>query len=137
MHRTPVCFEAGTVVTGVTFSADDPYRREATPSFGLYFDERWNPPWPNVHVAWPDFGVPTDVAALKHSLGDVIARAQRGDSVEIGCLGGHGRTGTALACIAVLTGTPPADAVDWVRAHYCSKAVETDEQEALVRSFTA
>ena len=42
-------------------------------------------------------------------------RARRGELVEIGCLGGSGRTGTVLACMAVLAGVPPAEAVDWVR----------------------
>jgi protein-tyrosine phosphatase len=65
----------------------------------------------------------------------VLARARSGEAVEIGCLGGHGRTGTALACLAVLAGTPPDDAVAWVRATYCEKAVETDAQEQLVADF--
>jgi protein-tyrosine phosphatase len=136
VHRTRVCFEDGTAVTAVSFSADDSYRREAVPSFGLYLDERWNPPWPHSHIAWPDLGLPADVDALRDALRGVVVRAKEGGSVEIGCLGGHGRTGTALACLAVLTGTPPAEAIDWVRANYCREAIETDEQEALVRSFT-
>jgi len=41
----------------------------------------------------------------------------------------------------VLTGYPATDAVSWVRASYCPKAVETAGQEALVaglggRGFT-
>jgi hypothetical protein len=51
--------------------------------------------------------------------------------------GGHGGTGTALACLAILSGTPPNDAVEWVRANYCEKAVETDEQRRLVTDFSA
>ena len=91
--------------------------------------------WPHDHLDWPDFGVPADKQALRDALRAVLARARRGESVEVGCLGGHGRTGTALACLAVLTGTPSADAVAWVRANYCAKAVETVEQEALVSAF--
>lgn len=56
--------------------------------------------------------------------------------VEIGCLGGHGRTGTGLACLAVLVGAPRDPAVSWVRENYCSLAVETSVQEDLVRNFT-
>jgi hypothetical protein len=44
-------------------------------------------------------------------------------------------TGTALACLAVLTGTRSEAAVDWVRAHYCADAVETDEQRAFVERY--
>jgi protein-tyrosine phosphatase len=79
-------------------------------------------------------GVP-DATELRVALEDVLDRSRRGEHVEVGCLGGHGRTGTALACLAVLTGTPPGEAVAWVRATYCEKAVETDEQDAFVASF--
>jgi hypothetical protein len=59
----------------------------------------------------------------------LLERARLGERVEVGCLGGHGRTGTALACLAILTGHPPGEAVAWVRANYCADAVETAEQE--------
>lgn len=134
-HRTEVVFEDGTTVVGVTFAADDPYSRETAPSFGLYLDERWNPPWPHTHVDWPDFGLPRDLGGFEAALRDLLGRARRGDRVELGCLGGHGRTGTALACLAVLTGTPVADAVAWVRGNYCPQAVETQAQEAIVAAF--
>jgi hypothetical protein len=136
VHRSAVVFDDGTTVTAVTFFVDDPYTRDVLPSFGLYLDERWAPSWPHNHVDWPDFGVPMDGDALRVALLDLLDRARRGESVEMGCLGGHGRTGTALACLAVLTGTPAGEAVAWVRANYCKKAVETDEQESLVRHFS-
>jgi protein-tyrosine phosphatase len=53
------------------------------------------------------------------------------------CLGGHGRAGTALACLGVLTGCPRTEAVAWARANYCQSAVETAEQEALVLTLNA
>jgi hypothetical protein len=135
VHRTQVRFADDTTVTGVTFLVDEPYLREDPPGFGLYFDERWAPPWPHEHLDWPDFGVPEDLDALRRALTDVLERARTGASVEVGCLGGHGRTGTALACLAVLAGTSATDAVAWVRAHYCGQAIETDEQEELVATF--
>src|SRR4051812_10085160 len=58
VHRTPVTLEDGSRVTGVTFVTDDPYAREEIPSFGLYLDERWSPPWEHAQLAWPDFGLP-------------------------------------------------------------------------------
>lgn len=120
---------------GVTFMGDDPYGREADPTFGLYLDQRWQPSWPRAHVDWPDFGVPSDITGLTAALQALLDRAQRGERVEVGCLGGHGRTGTALACLAVLAGTPAADAVEWARANYCERAVETAEQEDFVMVF--
>jgi hypothetical protein len=136
VHRTPVRFADGTTVMGVRFLGDDPYVRDDAPGFGLYLDERWAPPWPHEHVDWPDFGVPDDLDGLRRVLTDLLDRARKGQRVEVGCLGGHGRTGTALACLAVLTGTPASDAVAWVRANYCYKAVETDVQEQLVATFS-
>jgi hypothetical protein len=135
VHRTPVELPDGTAVTAASFIGDDPYDRDPAPAFGLYLDERWDPPWPHEHMAWPDFGLPPDMAGLHTCLVDLLARARAGEQVELGCLGGHGRTGTALACLAVLTGTPPGDAVDWVRAHYCPRAVETDAQRGFVEAF--
>jgi protein-tyrosine phosphatase len=55
--------------------------------------------------------------------------------VEIACGGGRGRTGTALACLAVLDGVPPAEAVAYVRAHYDRRAVETPWQRNYVARF--
>jgi protein-tyrosine phosphatase len=76
------------------------------PSFGLCLDERWAPPWPHVHVEWPDFGVPADLDSFRVALADALERRRRGEIVELGCLAGHGRTGTARASLAILTGTP-------------------------------
>jgi hypothetical protein len=135
VHRSAVELADGTSVTAVSFVGDDPYTRDPAPHFGLYLDTRWDPPWSHQHAAWPDFGVPGDAGALRAALLQLLDRARAGDRVEIGCLGGHGRTGTALACLAVLTGTPADQAVDWVRARYCPKAVETDAQRAFVESF--
>jgi hypothetical protein len=135
VHRTEVIFEDGVRVTGVTFVDGDPYRRSNPPAFGLYLDGRWSPPWPHAVVDWPDFGVPTEPEILREALDDLHRRARTGHSVEVGCLGGHGRTGTTLGCLAILTGTSPEKAVAWVRANYCGAAVETAEQEAFVSAF--
>ena len=56
--------------------------------------------------------------------------------VEIACRGGTGRTGTALACLAVLDGVPAAEAVAFVRAGYRPGAIETRAQAAFVGSFS-
>ena len=134
LHRSRVVLPDGTEVTAVSFGSADPYAREAPPDFGLYLDEHWAPQWDHAQLPWVDFGVP-DADALRVALEDLLDRARRGERVEVGCLGGHGRTGTALACLAVLTGTPPGEAVAWVRSVYCEKAVETDEQRAFVAAF--
>lgn len=135
-HRSEVVLPGGTTVVAVSFDAADPYERDVRPDYGLYLDGRWQPPWPHNHVHWPDFGGPEDPAALMSALHALRQRATAGERVEIGCYGGHGRTGTALALMAVLDGHARRDAVAWVRAHYCAEAVETAEQEAFVAEAT-
>jgi protein-tyrosine phosphatase len=78
---------------------------------------------------------PAEAAAAAAQIRDAFERAWAGERVEVGCAGGLGRTGTVLACMAVLAGVPAADAVEWVRAHYDRHAVETPEQEAWVAWF--
>lgn len=124
-------------MVGVSFDKADPYKRDAIPDYGLYLDRQWSPPWPHSHLEWPDFGVPESTGALVTALRSVLGKAQAGQRVEVGCHGAHGRTGTALACLAVLTGVPARDAVDWIRNTYCAQAVETAEQVAFVANFTA
>lgn len=135
LHRSAVTLPDGTSVVAASFDSIDPYNRDQLPDYGLYLDPRWQPPWPHDQVGWPDFGVPTDPDDLMYALRAVLDRARGGQRVEIGCHGGHGRTGTALACLAVLAGHPAADAVAWVRASYCTQAVETPEQEAFVKGL--
>jgi protein-tyrosine phosphatase len=55
------------------------------------------------------------------------------ERVEVACGGGVGRTGTALAVLAVLSGVEPAEAVAWVRATHHPRAVETPWQRRWVR----
>jgi protein-tyrosine phosphatase len=104
-------------------------------SFGLYLDERWKPSWPAVVIEWPDFGLPVDASGAAGAIRTAYRRAEIGERVEIGCAGGLGRTGTVLACMAVLSGVDPASAVNWVRAHYDRRAVETEKQAGWVQWF--
>jgi protein-tyrosine phosphatase len=114
------------------------YTTEANPNpptWGLYLYEKWNPPWPFRYVPWPDFGVPEDPTDADRGILDVFSRASSGESVQVGCHGGFGRTGTVLACLAVLAGVEPDQAVGWVRQHYSTRAVETPMQEEWVLGF--
>jgi Protein-tyrosine phosphatase len=132
IHDSRVVLPDGTAVSAVSFDRLDPYVRGREPDYGLYLDHRWEPPWPHEYLEWPDFGVPKSSATVISNLTAVLKRARDGESVEIGCVGGHGRTGTALACAAVLTGCPPTEAVDWVRNNYCPQAIETPTQETFI-----
>jgi protein-tyrosine phosphatase len=131
-HLDTVELPDGNRVAAASFPALDSYARDRQPDYGLYLDRRWQPPWPHDHFDWPDFGVPGDRTAILKALRSVLARVQAGEQVELGCLGGHGRTGTALAFLAILAGCPRSNAVGWVRTHYCPQAVETSAQEEFI-----
>jgi protein-tyrosine phosphatase len=57
--------------------------------------------------------------------------------VEVACGGGRGRTGTALAALAVLRGSTVPDAVAWVRAAYDPRAVESRAQHRFLDAVAA
>jgi len=113
-----------------------PVPEGAIPDFGLYLLGKPPPPmdWPARWLRWPDFQLPADRDDARKALGDLWHSAE-GQRVEVACHGGRGRTGTALACIAVLDGVPPADAVAYIRRHYDRRAVETPWQRWYVRRF--
>lgn len=91
-------------------------------------------PWEARLLRWPDFRLPADEAEARAVLAGAWERAAV-ERVEVACGGGRGRTGTALACLAVLDGVPPDRAVEWVRRHYHPRAVETPWQKRYVRRF--
>jgi len=106
------------------------------PEFALYLlgSELRGATWEYRWIAWADFGLPADEEATRAALVEALERASA-ERVEVGCVGGRGRTGTALACLAVLDGVPAAEAVDYVRQHYFPDAVETAEQLRFVAGF--
>ncbi|SNR71973.1 protein-tyrosine phosphatase family protein [Blastococcus mobilis] len=91
------------------------------------------PGWPYRRLRWPDFWVPLDRDDALDALREVRRRALAGERVEVTCRGGTGRTGTALAALAVLDGLPPEDAFAWVRREFHPRAVETPWQRWWLR----
>jgi hypothetical protein len=108
------------------------------PTYAVYLLGRQPPevPWDACWLRWPDFRLPSDRARAEQVLRDAWSRAVT-DRVELACGGGRGRTGTALACLAVLDGVPPEDAVAYVRERYDRHAVETPWQRRYVRRFAS
>jgi hypothetical protein len=106
------------------------------PDFGLYLlahrppDVAWDSQW----VLWGDFGLPEDRFAVREALSQAWIRADA-ERVEVACRGGQGRTGTALACLAVIDGVPAREAVRYVRERYSRRAVETYWQRRYVARF--
>ncbi|MGW0081398.1 protein-tyrosine phosphatase family protein [Streptomyces sp. NPDC003393] len=106
------------------------------PTYGVYLLGKRPPefPWESRWLRWPDFRLPADRTAARALLAEVWRRTAT-ERVELACGGGRGRTGTALACLAVLDGVPPGEAVAYVREHYDRHAVETPWQKRYVRHF--
>ncbi|MFF0017041.1 protein phosphatase [Streptomyces sp. NPDC005374] len=87
-----------------------------TPSYGPYLLGGDPPevPWASRWLRWPDFRLLADRREARGVLTDAWERSAT-ERVEIACGGGKGRTGTALACLAVLDGVPAQNAVAYVR----------------------
>ena len=122
------------------------------PTYGLYLGHRpdarrgrfaarrtpvWRPDWPADWIDWPDFRTPRDDEAAAAAIHHAYRLARVGQRVEVACEGGTGRTGTVIACLAVLAGHPADDAVRWTRRHYRPRAVETPGQRRWIAWFAA
>jgi protein-tyrosine phosphatase len=107
-----------------------------SPQFGVYL--LGDPPpaveWESRWLHWKDFWLPADRSATDKALLEAWERATT-ERVELACNGGKGRTGTALACLAIIDGVPPQEATAFVRAHYSPHAVETPWQKAFVKRY--
>ncbi|QCR20363.1 protein-tyrosine phosphatase family protein [Agrococcus sp. SGAir0287] len=90
--------------------------------------------WPSIWISWRDFGMPRDSTAAIAALRRIHAAAAEA-RVEVACAGGIGRTGTALAILARMSGVPADVAVAWVRERYDPRAVETPGQRRLVATM--
>jgi protein-tyrosine phosphatase len=108
------------------------------PELGVYLLGRDPGPFPWEHqwVRWADFRTPASSEQAVAVLGAAYERAAS-VRVEVACEGGVGRTGTALALMAVLAGIPPGEAVAWVRQRYHPRAVETPWQRRWVQRIGA
>ena len=113
------------------------------PAFGLYLGSGraarrhdGGLSWPHRWLVWPDFRLPRHPAEATDAIVGAHHRiVDLGEDVEVACGGGVGRTGTVLACLAVLDGLGPDDAVAWVRALHHRRAVETRGQRRWIARF--
>ncbi len=86
---------------------------------------------------WRDYGTPDSIRMFGEAVKWLLSEIRSGKMVETGCMGGHGRTGTMLACLLVLQGENAVAAIQRVRRGHCQKAVETIDQQNFVRKFDA
>lgn len=123
------------------------------PDIGFYLDSRWasgsllvSPGFtatfarksiqPRIVLyPWEDWGVPENPKLFVRVVRWVLAQVKKGTVVEVACMGGHGRTGTALATILVIQGFEARAAIRRVRRSYCEEAIESDKQLAFLRAL--
>lgn len=89
---------------------------------------------PMVHIEWPDFGIPSFKKDFWLDLIEVIKANPPNASIM--CVGGHGRTGTALAILGSLSGAINGDPVAEIRRIYCEEVVETISQIKYIEKMT-
>ena len=87
---------------------------------------------PTIFLDWPDMGV-LEIEDLKPVVDYLASKIHMG--IEIGCMGGHGRTGTLMALIMVQLGCKPGKAIKTIRKDYCHRAIETQKQEELIKAY--
>jgi hypothetical protein len=80
-----------------------------------------------VHYSITDMQAPKDVPRFQKMVTWICNQLQNGKTVHVGCVGGHGRTGLVLSAI-VAEALGKEDAIQYVRKHYCKKAVESKDQ---------
>jgi hypothetical protein len=127
-------------------------KRKITPDLGIYLASSWDSVgrgiqavgvavparfynYPFVLVDWPDSGV---IALDQLAWLAVLAakNIEEHKTVEIGCQGGHGRTGTLLACIlGVVEDLDAGQSIKTLRKRYCEMAVESKKQVELVAQY--
>ena len=129
---------SGRLIRGRGRGLRNPLPPGPAPTFAVYLLGEEPPPvaWESRWLRWPDFRLPSDREQARQTLAEVWVRAEM-DRVEVACAGGRGRTGTALACLAVIDGVPAKEAVAFVRRHYDRRAVETPWQRRYVARFRA
>jgi hypothetical protein len=93
-----------------------------------------------VQVMFPitDGKAPSNVTEFKVMIDWLCNQLREAKKVHVGCIGGHGRTGTVLAAVVHQMMPEVEDPITYVRTHYCEKAVESSEQVAfLVKHYGA
>jgi hypothetical protein len=126
----------------------EPLPTGSAPDYGLYLGRptslrrtllrrgpAWQPDWPADWIDWPDFRTPRDDQEAAAAIHHAYLLARSGQRVEIACVGGTGRTGTVIACMAILAGAPATAALTWTRQHYRPRAVETPGQRRWISWF--
>jgi len=81
-----------------------------------------------------DYSVPSNIVMFTSQLNYIVSCLKQNKRVFVHCMGGRGRTGLALACIQVVLGINPEEALSQVKEH-CN-GPELEIQRSFVRNLT-
>jgi protein-tyrosine phosphatase len=85
-----------------------------------------------IRLHWQDYGTPPVGRAFWGRLLNLLPAGQ----ILICCMGSHGRTGTAMGALMVVSGLWTAsEAIDYIRRNHCKEAVETQAQELYLEGL--
>lgn len=117
------------VIMNLTYTSIKEQHRIGIPELSKWND--WSCPYQELQMDWPDY-CPVDLP--KQFWVDLLHHLETSKKrMLVFCLGGHGRTGTAIAVMMCLSlGYKPEDAIAWVRKNYCSHAIESKAQENYI-----
>lgn len=95
----------------------------------VYYPWQRKPRTAPVEVYFPitDMQAPSDVKNFKAMIDWLAKQLAKGKKVHVGCIGGHGRTGTLMAALIAQIDENPKSA-EWIRKNYCESAIETTTQ---------
>lgn len=83
-----------------------------------------------------DMCAPKSPKKFKAMIEWVADQLDEGKRIHVGCIGGHGRTGTFLAALVSKYEDLTDDPIKWVRENHCQKAVESKAQvKFLMKHF--
>ena len=93
------------------------------------FEDMDKSTWPPIALLdWPDMKAPPKF--IEKYIQWTFDEWKSGKSIQFGCFGGHGRTGTFLAALMLLSGEvrTSKEAEEWAHDKYCKDAIETQAQ---------
>lgn len=97
-------------------------------------------PWeekPVISFLYPisDMRAPSDPASFMKMVDWICTQLHAGKKIHMGCIGGHGRTGTVLAAVYAKMHPEDPKAIQWARERHCYKAVESMEQVNFLMKY--
>lgn len=101
--------------------------------------KRQGPPPIYIDLNWPDMSAPKVGFHFWEALWNQLPRGttEQPAKVQVCCMGGHGRTGTALSALLIVgAGFHWANAINWVRLYHCTSAVETNDQVDYLKDLS-